>query len=145
LDPLLGHGLKLISDDVAIHDRALDWTGQPRPLFSVDGPGGHAKGSIDADVQLPFVSADAHLGDDGTQVSVIVGLGDHDNSSGNKDQPTEQVGLVGIFFRCGSRLWFCGVLLICLSSTFFGGHDDRYATPEDQYIWFKDFSLTVNV
>jgi len=104
LNPLLGHGLKLISDDNAIHDGALDWMGQPQRLLSVGGPGGHAKGSIDVDVQLPFVSVDAHLGDDGTQVSVIIGSDDHSNSNGNKDQPTEEVGLVGIFFRCASRL-----------------------------------------
>ncbi|KAF9559570.1 hypothetical protein CPC08DRAFT_743050 [Agrocybe pediades] len=28
--------------------------------------------------------------------------------------------------------------------TFFGGHEPQYATPEDQYVWFKDFALTVN-
>jgi len=26
-------------------------------------------------------------------------------------------------------------------STFFGGHDDKYATPRDQYVWFKDFAI----
>jgi hypothetical protein len=30
-------------------------------------------------------------------------------------------------------------------STFFGGHDDKYATPKDQYVWFKELSLTINV
>jgi len=87
----------LTSDDVAI----LDWMGQPQQLFSVDG---HAKGSIDVDVELPLVSAAAHLGDDGAQVSVVVESDEHGTSNGNKDQPTEQVGLVGIFFRCASRL-----------------------------------------
>lgn len=29
-------------------------------------------------------------------------------------------------------------------STFFGGHGDKYATPRDQYIWFKDFALAYN-
>ena len=29
-------------------------------------------------------------------------------------------------------------------STFFGGHDPSWATPKDQYIWFKGFALTVN-
>ncbi|CAE6452980.1 unnamed protein product [Rhizoctonia solani] len=29
-------------------------------------------------------------------------------------------------------------------STFFGGHTPNFATPKDQKIWFKDFSLTVN-
>lgn len=35
------------------------------------------------------------------------------------------VGFVGLFF-----------------STFFGGHDDKYTTPKDQYVWFKDFEIT---
>ncbi|CCO29473.1 polysaccharide lyase family 14 protein [Rhizoctonia solani AG-1 IB] len=29
-------------------------------------------------------------------------------------------------------------------STFFGGHTPNFATPKDQRIWFKDFSLIVN-
>ncbi|CAE6431981.1 unnamed protein product [Rhizoctonia solani] len=29
-------------------------------------------------------------------------------------------------------------------STFFGGHTPKFATPKDQRIWFKDFSLVVN-
>ncbi|CAE6446151.1 unnamed protein product [Rhizoctonia solani] len=29
-------------------------------------------------------------------------------------------------------------------STFFGGHTPNFATPKDQKLWFKDFSLTVN-
>ncbi|CAE6508847.1 unnamed protein product [Rhizoctonia solani] len=29
-------------------------------------------------------------------------------------------------------------------STFFGGHTSNFATPKDQKIWFKDFSLVVN-
>ncbi|KAF8801407.1 polysaccharide lyase family 14 protein [Phlegmacium glaucopus] len=30
------------------------------------------------------------------------------------------------------------------ATTFFGGHSDKYATPRDQYIWFKDFALAYN-
>ncbi|KAF8191612.1 hypothetical protein K438DRAFT_1970591 [Mycena galopus ATCC 62051] len=43
------------------------------------------------------------------------------------DQAAAQgpVPFVGIFF-----------------STFFGGHGEQYDTPEDQYTWFKDFSLS---
>ncbi|KAJ6630242.1 hypothetical protein B0H10DRAFT_978302 [Mycena sp. CBHHK59/15] len=37
------------------------------------------------------------------------------------------VGFLGIFF-----------------STFFGGHEADYATPKDQYVWFKDFGLTTH-
>lgn len=29
-------------------------------------------------------------------------------------------------------------------STFFGGHEERYATPKDQYLWFKDFAVQNN-
>ncbi|KAI0806800.1 hypothetical protein C8Q74DRAFT_1320907 [Fomes fomentarius] len=29
-------------------------------------------------------------------------------------------------------------------STFFGGHESRFATPKDQFTWFKDFSMTIN-
>ncbi|KIJ63380.1 polysaccharide lyase family 14 protein [Hydnomerulius pinastri MD-312] len=41
-----------------------------------------------------------------------------DNSSG----PAE---FIGLFF-----------------STFFGGHGEQYATPKEQYAWFKDFAIT---
>ncbi|KAJ6500730.1 hypothetical protein C8R45DRAFT_1092803 [Mycena sanguinolenta] len=43
------------------------------------------------------------------------------------DQAAAQgpVGFIGIFF-----------------STFFGGNGARYATPRDQYAWFKDFALS---
>ncbi|KAH9977425.1 hypothetical protein BJV74DRAFT_781262 [Russula compacta] len=29
-------------------------------------------------------------------------------------------------------------------STFFGGHKKEFATPKDQFAWFKDFSLCIN-
>ncbi|QRV86810.1 polysaccharide lyase family 14 protein [Ceratobasidium sp. AG-Ba] len=29
-------------------------------------------------------------------------------------------------------------------STFFGGHEQHFATPKDQKVWFKDFKLVVN-
>ncbi|THV06941.1 hypothetical protein K435DRAFT_710665 [Dendrothele bispora CBS 962.96] len=44
-----------------------------------------------------------------------------------KGQTQPVVGFVGIFF-----------------STFFGGHDPEYASPKDQYVWFKDFQLQVH-
>ncbi|KAJ7491070.1 hypothetical protein FB451DRAFT_630594 [Mycena latifolia] len=40
---------------------------------------------------------------------------------------TVPVGFIGIFF-----------------STFFGGHGPAYATPKDQFAWFKDFELVFN-
>jgi len=39
----------------------------------------------------------------------------------------EPIGFKGIFF-----------------STFFGGHDKDWATPKDQFVWFKDFELRIN-
>ncbi|KAM5542764.1 hypothetical protein V8D89_003725 [Ganoderma adspersum] len=39
----------------------------------------------------------------------------------------EPVGFSGLFF-----------------STFFGGHEKKYATPRDQFTWFKDFAMTIN-
>ncbi|KAH9961104.1 hypothetical protein BC827DRAFT_1132268 [Russula dissimulans] len=29
-------------------------------------------------------------------------------------------------------------------STFFGGHHKEFATPKDQFVWFKDFALHIN-
>ncbi|KAI0781497.1 hypothetical protein BD413DRAFT_600822 [Trametes elegans] len=37
------------------------------------------------------------------------------------------IGFTGLFF-----------------STFFGGHEPKYATPKDQFTWFKDFAMTIN-
>ncbi|KAG2020986.1 alginate lyase [Coprinopsis cinerea AmutBmut pab1-1] len=42
--------------------------------------------------------------------------------------------------RQGNSIGFIGIFF----STFFGGHADKYATPRDQYVWFKDFALAVN-
>ncbi|KAG1768996.1 hypothetical protein EDD22DRAFT_870282 [Suillus occidentalis] len=46
-------------------------------------------------------------------------------TSDSSDKPA--VGFVGLFF-----------------STFFGGHGDGWATPKQQYTWFKDFAITRN-
>ncbi|KAI9433885.1 hypothetical protein H4582DRAFT_1983164 [Lactarius indigo] len=39
----------------------------------------------------------------------------------------EPIGFKGVFF-----------------STFFGGHDKEWATPKDQFVWFKNFELSIN-
>ncbi|EJF62717.1 hypothetical protein DICSQDRAFT_57979 [Dichomitus squalens LYAD-421 SS1] len=36
------------------------------------------------------------------------------------------------------------LMLTMVCSTFFGGHEPRYATPKDQFTWFKDFAMSVN-
>ncbi|OJT13028.1 hypothetical protein TRAPUB_10437 [Trametes pubescens] len=41
--------------------------------------------------------------------------------------PKEPIGFTGLFF-----------------STFFGGHEAKYATPKDQFTWFRDFAMTIN-
>ncbi|EJD48745.1 hypothetical protein AURDEDRAFT_112840 [Auricularia subglabra TFB-10046 SS5] len=48
------------------------------------------------------------------------------------DSPTSSQALGAVGF---SGLFF---------STFFGGHEEDYATPKDQYSYFGDFSITVN-
>ena len=35
-------------------------------------------------------------------------------------------------------------LTVIAYSTFFGGHEEEYATPRDQFTWFKGFAMTVN-
>jgi len=47
------------------------------------------------------------------------------STSNTSDEPA--VGFVGLFF-----------------STFFGGHGDGWATPKQQYTWFKNFAITRN-
>ncbi|TFY64214.1 hypothetical protein EVJ58_g2772 [Rhodofomes roseus] len=41
-------------------------------------------------------------------------------------QQIEPVGFTGLFF-----------------STFFGGHEQEYASPKDQYAWFSNFSMSI--
>ncbi len=49
------------------------------------------------------------------------------NSKRDSSDPQPAFGFSGIFF-----------------STFFGGHDQSWASPVDQYAWFKDFKVAVN-
>ncbi|KAG8756452.1 hypothetical protein FRC12_010559, partial [Ceratobasidium sp. 428] len=74
-----------------------------------------------------------------------------------KAQPTPSVvnlatknkkvpGFSGIFFRVdwtasNTDIDYIGVVG---TSTFFGGHEQNFATPKDQKMWFKDFELVVN-
>lgn len=62
--------------------------------------------------------------------------------------PSKPVGFVGIFFRCasGSGVRSEGRRLMSgfTRSTFFGGHDATFATPQDQKTWFRGFSMAIN-
>ncbi|KAF5365566.1 hypothetical protein D9757_010897 [Collybiopsis confluens] len=49
------------------------------------------------------------------------------SSSSTDEGFASEVGFSGLFF-----------------STFFGGHDKEWASPKDQYVWFKGFEIVVN-
>ncbi|KAG6826388.1 hypothetical protein H0H92_015998 [Tricholoma furcatifolium] len=55
---------------------------------------------------------------------------DSDDESDEEMSIESQGELVGF-----TGLFFC---------TFFGGHEPRFASPKDQYAWFKDFSMSYN-
>lgn len=61
------------------------------------------------------------------------------------DDPSrnQAVGFTGLFFRC-ERYEAGGRKANPSSSTFFGGHEQEYATPKDQYTYFGEFEMTVN-
>ncbi|KAI0373200.1 hypothetical protein BV20DRAFT_797237 [Pilatotrama ljubarskyi] len=62
-----------------------------------------------------------------TETSYVMALEtDGAISAASVASPTP-IGFTGLFF-----------------STFFGGHEAKYATPKDQFTWFKDFAMTVN-
>jgi hypothetical protein len=59
----------------------------------------------------------------------------------------EPIGFIGIFFRfVGTSSFLLFVADICrpILSTFFGGHEAKYATPTDQYVWFNGFTMSNN-
>ncbi|CCA70067.1 hypothetical protein PIIN_04007 [Serendipita indica DSM 11827] len=58
--------------------------------------------------------------------------------------PTEDstIGFSGIFFR--QVLPHCYAVNLRRDSTFFGGSTPDWASPRDQYAWFKEFRLAIN-
>ena len=65
----------------------------------------------------------------------------------------EPIGFSGLFFRCVAMEfgWLCVAVQtnvaetkVFICSTFFGGHEKKYATPRDQFTWFKDFAMMRN-
>lgn len=68
---------------------------------------------------------------------------------GTTQEADNSIGFKGVFFRhvpSGSDLYEIEHpnTLISSLSTFFGGHDTEFATPKDQFVWFKDFALYIN-
>jgi hypothetical protein len=60
------------------------------------------------------------------------------DENGGVPQPAE---FLGLFFRYWSPM-IESHHADPPSSTFFGGHGREYATPKQQYTWFKDFAIT---
>ena len=65
----------------------------------------------------------------------------------------EPIGFSGLFFRCVAVVfgwsWVAARTHVAetrvfICSTFFGGHEKKYATPRDQFVWFKDFGMAIN-
>lgn len=128
LSPLLGSGAPLLGD-------ALDAFGSNAESLVGDNDDGDDAEDTDATspqtTAPPEYAAQAAQPETSIHVtsyiwpSVYSGGGKEvDGSSGKKSAP---VTFAGIFF-----------------STFFGGNTEDFATPIDQYTWFKDFSLTIN-
>jgi len=65
-------------------------------------------------------------------------------------EDVEPIGFKGIFFRyvlsvfTTRRVARLNSSTLWAVSTFFGGHDKEWATPKDQFVWFKDFELSIN-
>lgn len=74
-------------------------------------------------------------------------LADIESTIFQQSEPEEApkpVGFSGLFFRYAFSPAIQAMYAHIVSSTFFGGHDEKYATPKDQYTWFKDFAMTIN-
>lgn len=58
------------------------------------------------------------------------------------------VGFIGLFFRWENSYYTLSFweqsLVVDKCSTFFGGHEQNWATPKDQYSYFKDFAMSIN-
>ncbi|KAF7975020.1 hypothetical protein HWV62_10645 [Athelia sp. TMB] len=56
----------------------------------------------------------------------------------------QPIGFSGIFFRRALQIVSSRNTRIAdiHDSTFFGGHESKYATPRDQYAWFRGFALS---
>ncbi|KAF8898261.1 hypothetical protein CPB84DRAFT_1847814 [Gymnopilus junonius] len=99
-------------------------------IVSFYRPGPTSTQDTDNDDEGSFMMVDAVLPrptpNHPEQTNVAATLEDG-STSGTESIKVAEVKFAGIFF-----------------STFFGGHDEKYATPKDQYVWFKDFALAYN-
>ncbi|KAI0277152.1 hypothetical protein BC826DRAFT_1087760 [Russula brevipes] len=59
---------------------------------------------------------------------------------GNAERCLNAGSLAGATQETDDPIGFQGVFF----STFFGGHHKTFATPKDQFVWFKDFALYIN-
>ncbi|KAK7037583.1 hypothetical protein VNI00_011075 [Paramarasmius palmivorus] len=71
---------------------------------------------------------------------------DGDEAFGTQESTSNDgpVGFKGIFFRYQSCFTVSCAWINGFDSTFFGGHESEWASPRDQYVWFKNFSMSCN-
>jgi len=68
------------------------------------------------------------------------------SEEGTTQETDDSVGFQGVFFRHVPPKSLLDQTLTFISalSTFFGGHHMKFATPKDQFVWFRDFALYIN-
>ncbi|KAI0713624.1 hypothetical protein C8Q76DRAFT_731980 [Earliella scabrosa] len=82
-------------------------------------------------------------------VAVVAGSSDGPLSAMAYAAP-EPVGFTGLFFRCVPRIiirieWReLDADDLPIRSTFFGGHEPKFATPRNQFSWFRGFAMKIN-
>jgi len=77
-----------------------------------------------------------------TSISQRIKLNDVGEKNGEFQVWADGVSIMnisGLVFRTSEKSLVRGAQI----ETFFGGHDPSWASPKDQYSWFKDFSAAV--
>jgi len=78
---------------------------------------------------------------DGLLGGLLGGLGVNISSEPSPNSPPTTFFDSGFELAHSSRpVGFTGLFF----STFFGGHEEKYASPKDQFAWFKEFAMTIN-
>lgn len=135
-----------------------------RPLFSNAG----ALFGGEFSEHVPFFAPAAVLSDSGTPPSpknqmttrgmkatliatvTSTRLTPASSAAASQSEPVSQsaaIGFSGLFFRCVPCVDLSEARVeICFRSfsTFFGGHEQSWRSPKDQYTWFKDFGMSIN-